>query len=139
MIIDTTINKRTLPSKPNLATKFQTVPTKSQELEDYRRFIFIDTLLDTSINKRIITIKPNIPTKLQIVQTESQGPELQTEATKSITTESIATELKQLEPEVETQEDNNASHSKGKEPMLAKYVRRHHTLNQIIGENLKVP
>ena len=60
------------------------------------------------------------------------GAKSQTEATKS-----IATEPKQLEPETEPQEDNNASHSKGKEPMLAKYVRRHHRPNYIIGDESK--
>ena len=38
------------------------------------------------------------------------------------------------EPKVEPQEDNNTSHSKGKEPVLAKYVRRHPTPDQIIGD-----
>ena len=66
---------------------------------------------------------------MQEVQTESQGPEPQPKATKS-----IATEPKLLEPEVEAQEYNNVIHSKGKEPMLAKYVKRHHTPDQIIGD-----
>ena len=66
-------------------------------------------------------------TQLKEVQTESQGLESQTEATKSIATESAATKPEQLEQGVEPQEDNNASHSKSKEPVLAKYVRRHHT------------
>ena len=107
----------------------KTVEESRKEPEDYRRFIFINTLLDTSINKRIVTIEPRTTTELEIVQTESQGLELQTEATKS-----IATEPEQLEPEVEPQEDKNASHSKGKKPMLAKYVTKHHTPDQIIEE-----
>ena len=80
----------------------------------------IDTIPDTSINKRKIPIEPNITTELQ-------GPKLQTKAT-----ESIATEPEQLKPKVEAEEDNNASHSKGKEPMLAKYVKRNHSLDLII-------
>ena len=86
-------------------------------------------MLDTSINRKTIATNPSSATELEIVQTESQGPKLQIEAT-----ESIATEPKQPEPKVEPQEDNNASHSKGKEPMLAKYVRRHHAPDQIIGD-----
>ena len=55
------------------------------------------------------------------VQTKSQEPKAHIEATKS---ETIATYPKPLEQEIE---DNSTKHSKGKEPMLAKYVRRHHT------------
>ena len=43
-------------------------------------------------------------------------------------------ESEQLEPKVEVQEDENAIHSRGKEPVLAKYGRRHHALDQIIGD-----
>ena len=32
------------------------------------------------------------------------------------------------------QEDENENHSKGKEPTLAKYLRRHHAPDQIIGD-----
>ena len=99
----------------------------SKELQDYRRFIFINTLPDTSANKRIVSTEPIIATELEVVQTK-----LQNKATKS-----IAIELEQPKPKVEPQEDNNASHSKGKEPMLAKYVRRHHTPNQIIGDKFE--
>ena len=76
-----------------------------KEPEDYRRFVFIDTLSDTSINKKITSTKPSSATELEIVQTESQGIKLQTKATKS-----IATKPKQPKPEVEPQEDKNASH-----------------------------
>ena len=97
---------------------------RKKELEDYRRFVYIElnTFPDTSVNKETSSTKPNIVIELQEVQTKSQGPELQTKAT-----ESIAIEPEQLEPKVEPQEANNTSHSKGKKPMLAKYVRRHHT------------
>ena len=54
--------------------------------------------------------------------TESEGPEPQTE---------------QPESQVEIQKEDNAIHSKGKEPVLAKYVRRHHTPDQIIGDKSK--
>ena len=103
-----------------------------KEPEDYRRFFFIDNLSDTSVNRKTISTNSSIATKLEIFQTESQGPELQTKATELIATESIATKPEKPEPEVEPQEDNNASHSKGNEPVLAKYVRRHHTPYQII-------
>ena len=53
---------------------------------------------------------------------KSEGPEPQTE---------------QLESQVEIQEEDNAIHSKGKEPILAKYVRRHHTPDQIIEDKSK--
>ena len=54
--------------------------------------------------------------------TESEGPEPQTELPES---------------QVEIQEEDNAIYSKGKELVLAKYVRRHHTLDQIIGDKLE--
>ena len=54
-----------------------------KEPKDYRRSIFIDTLLDTFVNKRIVSTEPNIATKLEIVQTELQGPDSQTEAIES--------------------------------------------------------
>ena len=79
-----------------------------KEPEDYRRFIFIDTLLDTSVNKRTVPTEPSTATELEIVQIKLQGPKFQIEAIKSIATESIAIELvatepKQPEPEVELQ------------------------------------
>ena len=46
----------------------------------------------------------------------------------------MPTESEQLEPKVEIQENDNEIHSRGKEPILAKYVRRHHALDQIIGD-----
>ena len=57
--------------------------------------------------------------------------------TQVLVTQFEATEPKQPEPKVEVQEDKNAIHSKGKEPVLAKYVRRHHTPDQIIGDKSK--
>ena len=53
---------------------------------------------------------------------ESKGPQPQTDHTKS---------------QVEIKEEDNAIHSKGKEPVLAKYVTRHHTSDQIIGDKSK--
>ena len=110
----------------------KTEEESKKEPEDYRRFLFIDTLPDTSFNKKTTSTKPSIVTELQEVQTKSQGPESQPEAT-----ESMPTESEQPEPEVEVQEDDNAIHSRGKEPVLAKYVRRHHAPNQIIGDKLE--
>ena len=53
------------------------------------------------------------------MHTKSEGPELM---------------IEELEPEAEIQNEDNAIHSKGKETVLAKYVRRHHTPDQIIGD-----
>lgn len=61
------------------------------------------------------------------VSIESEGP-------KPTSTEQISTKPEQTEPEVEMQEDNNEIFSKGKEPILAKSVRRHHSTNQIVGD-----
>ena len=46
----------------------------------------------------------------------------------------MPTKSEQLEPEVEVQENDNEIHSRGKEPILEKYVRRHHSLDHIIGD-----
>ena len=35
-----------------------------KEVEDYMRFVFIDTLLDTYINRKTVSTKPSIATKL---------------------------------------------------------------------------
>ena len=107
----------------------RTEEESKKELEDYKRFVSIeiDTFPDTSVNKEIASTEPSIVIKLQEVQTESQGPKSQSEAT----------ELEQLEPKVESQEDNNAIHSRVKELVLKKYVRRHHAPNQIIGNKLE--
>ena len=43
-------------------------------------------------------------------------------------------ESKKLELEVEIKIEDSRTQSKGKEPILAKYVRRHHTLDKIIGD-----
>ena len=51
--------------------------------------------------------------------------------------ESEGSEPEQSKPEVEVQKDNNEIHSKGKEPVLAKYVKRHHSADQIIGDESK--
>ena len=84
-------------------------------------------MLDTFINKKTASSEPNIVTELQEVQTKSQGPESQSEAT----------ELEQPKPKVEIQEKENTIHSKSKIPVLAKYVRRHHTPDQNIRDKLE--
>ena len=109
----------------------KTTNESNKEPEDYRRFIFIDTISDTSVNKRTVPAEPNLATELEIVPTESQESEAQTESTESQT---ITTEPELSEQEIELPEDNIANHSKGKEPVLAKYVRKHHTPDQIIGD-----
>ena len=38
------------------------------------------------------------------------------------------------EAKIQNEEGNNETGSKGKEPVLAKYVRKYHTSNQIIGD-----
>ena len=43
----------------------------------------------------------------------------------------------QPEPKVEIQNEDSGIQSKGKEPILAKYVRRHHELDQIIEDKLE--
>ena len=53
---------------------------------------------------------------------EFEGPEPQT---------------KQPESQVEIQEEDNAIHSKDKEPILDKYVKRYHTPDQTIGDKLE--
>ena len=92
-----------------------------KEPEDFKRFFFIDTVPETSFNKKTTSTKPSTIIKLQEVQTKSQGPE-----SHSKTTEPMPTESKQQKPKVEVQEDENAIHSRGKEPVLAKYFKRHH-------------
>ena len=49
----------------------KTVKESKKEPEDYRRFIFIDTISDTSVNKRIVPAEPSSATELKIVPTES--------------------------------------------------------------------
>ena len=49
----------------------------------------------------------------------------------------VEPQTKQPESQVEIQEEENAIHSKGKELVLSKYVRRHHTPDQIIGDKLE--
>ena len=85
-------------------------------------------------------------TELQEVQTKSQEalteliePELLSDTTEQVSTESESTELVSIEPkqpehEIEAQPDVNETHSRGKEPVLAKYIRRHHAPDQIIGD-----
>ena len=118
----------------------RTKEESKREQEDYRRFVFIelDTIPGTSVNHESSTPKSSI-TKLQEVQTELHVLKLHSDTTEQVSTESegpepVATELEQQEPKVEVQEDNNEIHSKGKEPILSKYVRRHHSTDQIIGE-----
>ena len=84
---------------------------------------------DTSINKETSSTEPSIVTKLQEVQTKSQGPKSHFEATKPMHTES-----EKLELEVEIQNEDSGIQSKGKEPILAKYIKKHHAPNQIIGD-----
>ena len=90
-----------------------------KEPKDYKRFIFIDTIPDTSINKRLVPTEPNLATELEIVLTKSQEPETQTKSTEL---HRIVTKPKL--PKQEVEEDNSPKHSKGKESMLAKYVRQ---------------
>ena len=49
----------------------------------------------------------------------------------------MPTKFEQPEPKLEVQEDDNVIHSRGKEPILAKYVKRHHAPDQIIGDKLE--
>ena len=49
----------------------------------------------------------------------------------------MPTNFEQPNPEVEIWNEDSEIQSKGKEPVLAKYVRRHHALDLIIGDKLK--
>ena len=49
----------------------------------------------------------------------------------------MPTKFEKPKPKVESQENDNAIHSRGKEPVLAKYVKKYHTLDQIIGDKSK--
>ena len=115
----------------------RTKEESKREPEDYRRFVFIEP--DTvPVNQEFSTPESSV-TELQEVQTELQQPELHSDATEKVFTKSegpepISTEPEQPEPKVEVQKDNNEIHSKGKEPVFAKYVRRHHSADQIIGD-----
>ena len=71
--------------------------------------------------------------------TKSKEPESHSEATKLISTkfEGPESQTEQPRSQVKIQEEDNAIHSKGKEPILARYVRRHHTPDQIIRDKSK--
>lgn len=97
-----------------------------KEPKDYKKFVYIepDTFPDTC--KETTSTEPSIVTESQEeVQSESQSTESQSEATKQ-----VSTEPEQSEPEDE--EDENVTHLGSKEPILAKYVRKHHKLDHII-------
>ena len=71
--------------------------------------------------------------ELQEVQTESQGHKSHSKATELVHTKSegVEPQIKGPKLEVEIQNEDNAIPSKVKEPVLAKYVRRHHAPNHI--------
>ena len=112
----------------------KTKEERKKKLKDYRRFSYIepDTLPDTSVNKETSSTEPSIVTELQEVQTKSQGLESHFEAIKP-----MPTNFEKPKPEVEIQNEDSGIQSKGKELILAKYVRRHHAPNQIIGDKSK--
>ena len=58
---------------------------------------------------------------IKLVHIKSKGPKPQIEGWK---------------PKVEIQNEDSTIHSRIKEPVLAKYVRRHHAPDQIIGDKL---
>ena len=112
----------------------RTEEESKKEPEDYKRFVYIklDTLPETSVNKETSTPESSSVIKLQEVQINSQGPESHFEATKPMPTES-----EQPKPGLEIQNEDNWIQLKGKEPTLAKYVRRHHAPDQIIRDKLE--
>ena len=69
---------------------------------------------------------------MQEVQTKSQGLESHSEVI-----EPMPANYEQPELEVEIWNEDSGIQSKGKEPVLAKYVRRHHAPDQIIGDKLE--
>ena len=99
-----------------------------KEPEDYRKFIYIepDTIPDSNANHESSTPESSV-TEQQEVQTELQSDATETVSTEPAEPESVSTEPDQPEPEIEVQENDNANHSRSKEPVLAKYVRRHHS------------
>ena len=118
----------------------RTEEESKKEPEDYRRFIFIepDTVPVAPTNHESSTPKSSV-TKLQEVQTKLHPDTIEQVSTEKMSTgfeesEPKSTEPDQPEPKDEMQEDDNANHSRGKEPVLAKYVRRHHLADQIIGD-----
>lgn len=131
----------------------RTEEESKREPKDYKRFFFSepDTVPVKSENQKPSTPESSV-TKLQEASTKQVSTEqasieqafteqvstnqASTEqvSTKQVYTEQVSTKPEQTKPEVEMQEDNNGIHSKGKEPVLAKYVRRHHSTDQIIGD-----
>ena len=77
------------------------------------KFVYFefDILPRISDNKEPFTV-----IELQEVQTELQGPESHSEATELMPTNSkgLKTQIEQLEPEVEIENEDNAIHSKVK-------------------------
>ena len=71
----------------------------------------------------------------KLVQTESQ-----LEATKLVQTEfdGLKSQTVGPKPEIEVHDEISETHSKSKELVLARYVRRDHAPDQIIGENFDV-
>ena len=59
--------------------------------------------------------------------------ESQFEDVKQVQTE-CDTQIEEPKPKIEVHEEISETHSKSKEPVLAKYVRGHHTLDHIIGD-----
>ena len=59
--------------------------------------------------------------------------QVESQDTEQVQTESNSQTM-EPEPEIEMHEEIYETHSKSKEPMLAKYVRRHHAPNQFIGD-----
>ena len=121
-----------------------------KEPKDYRRFIYYepDTLpitFEGNIASPPKSPKSLLATELQLVQPESQSqskqPKLQSEGTKSEATELLPEQTKSEEPEshameLELDSEVHNENNKTKEPILEKYVRRHHAHDQIIGDKL---
>ena len=96
---------------------------RKKEQENSKRFVYSEhnTLIDAYVNKETSSTEPNIVTELQEVPTKSKG-------------KPMLTKSKKPKPEIEIQTKDNRIQSKGKQLVLAKYVRRHHALDQIIDD-----
>ena len=107
----------------------------NKELKDYRRFFYYEPHTLPNLFERKETSYPKLPkspmvTKLQKVQTKSQRLKSQLEDTKLVQIEPDEPEPQiGLKLEAKVHIEDSGIHPKPKEPMLEKYVRRHHASN----------
>ena len=114
---------------------------RKKESEYYSRFIYYEPNTFPNLFERKETsspesIKSPTVTELEEVQIElhSEEPESHSEATNLVQTNSGGLKPQTEGPKLEVEIHNEESgiHSKPKEPVLARYVRRHHAPDQTI-------